>query len=147
MATAIQFQAAAPAVYELARLVETSYLAAIAGKSARIFDGLEVKLETLRTRLAGDNPSPALELASEAAAHAWLEFWVVELLAANEPGRINLNLERRRTWSARRYNQALTTVERIRALTRPRGPRAVVLVNQAAALELENRTIELCEAG
>ena len=101
---------------------------------------------TLRARLAGPDPSPALELAIAAAVHAWLDHWTVEMLAANEPGRINLTLERRRTWSSRRYAHALTTVERIRRLTRPCGPRTVAIqINNAAAIAAEGRTLELAE--
>jgi len=73
MGTQVQPQAAATATYELSKLVQTSYLSAMAGKNRKTFDGLEAKLQALRTRLAGPDPSPALELATEAAVFAWLD--------------------------------------------------------------------------
>ena len=92
-------------------------------------------------------PTDSLKSASAAAVHAWLDHWTVEMVAAHEPGKINVTLERRRTWSQRRLLQAVQTVERIRGLTRPRGPRVAVVVNnlttQAPALDIKQRTLEL----
>jgi len=147
METRIQSQAVTTATFELAELVQFSYVGKISGKSRETREGLEAKLASLRTQLAGPDPSPALELATAAAVHAWLDHWTVEMVAAHEPGKINVTLERRRTWSQRRLLQAVQTVERIRRLTRPRGPRVAVVVNnlttQAPALDIGQRTLEL----
>ncbi len=146
METRIQSQAVTTATFELAELVQFSYVGKISGNSRETREGLEAKLAALRTRLAGPDPSPALELATAAAVHAWLDHWTVEMVAAHEPGKINLTLERRRTWSQRRLLQAVQTVERIR-LTRPRRPRVAVVVNnlttQAPALDIGQRILEL----
>jgi hypothetical protein len=130
METRIQSQAVTTATFELAELVQFSYVGKISGNSRETREGLEAKLAALRTRLAGPDPSPALELATAAAVHAWLDHWTVEMVAAHEPGKINLTLERRRTWSQRRLLQAVQTVEKVRRLARPRGPKyAVQIVN------------------
>jgi hypothetical protein len=130
MATQIQTQAAATATYELAEMVQASYVFALAGQSAETRDELKAKLALLRTQLAGPDPSPALELATAAAVHAWLDYWTVEMIAAVNPGNITQAVERRRIWSSRRYSQALVTCERIRQLARPRGPRVAIQVSQ-----------------
>jgi hypothetical protein len=136
VATEIQPQTVETAVVELAELPAITYLMAIT-RDQGLQQRLEAKLRSLRTELIGNGPeSAALRLAVNAAILAWLDTWFCELLAARDPGRTNLTLERRRTWSSRRYALAVTTVERIRRLTRPRGPRVAIQVNQAAALEL-----------
>jgi hypothetical protein len=124
----------APAVeakrFELAEIVETSMVVALSGKNPRIADGLESKLKSLRAELSGPDPSPALRLAVEHVCFSWLDHWTSELLATHEPGRITPALDRRRTWSARRLNQALVTCERIARLSRMRGgPRVAIQVN------------------
>ena len=82
---------------ELAELVETSYVVSLSRLNQTIAPELKAKLASLHTQLAGPNPSPALELATAAAVHAWLDHWTVEMIAAHDPGKINLTLERRRT--------------------------------------------------
>ncbi len=133
METQIQSEATARATFELSELVEASYVSAISGKSAAIADELQRKLATLRAELIGPDPSPSLKLAVAAAVHAWLDHWTVELIAARDPGNVTPTIERRRTWSSRRYGQALVTCERIRRLSKPRSPRVAIQVNQMIA--------------
>ena len=147
METRIQSQAVTTATFELAELVQFSYVGKISGNSRETREGLEAKLAALRTRLAGPDPSPALELATAAAVHAWLDHWTVEMVAAHEPGKINLTLERTADLVVSGdMLQAVQTVERIRRLTRPCGPRTVAIqINNAAAIAAEGRTLELAE--
>ena len=143
----IQSPAVEAAALELAELAEFVFTEAVSKKSARTHDALTAKLKALCAELAGTDPSPALKLAVEAAALCWADWWVIELAAAANPLGASPALDRRRGWSQRRFSQALTTVERIRRLTRPRGPRVAVVVNnlttQAPALDIGQRTLEL----
>jgi len=133
MATQIQTQTVKAARFELDELVQNSYVVALSGKDSSIRRHLEAKLGALRSQLAGPDPSLALELVIAAAVHAWLDYWTVEMIAAQDPGKISEAIERRRSWSARRYNQALVTCERIRQLGRPKGPKVAIQVNQMMA--------------
>ena len=75
------------------------------------------------TGLAGDNPSPALRLAAEAATYAYLELWLSNNSAAmmwTDGKPIHPAMDRRQTFTQRRFLRALETVEEIRALTRPK---------------------------
>jgi hypothetical protein len=145
MATQIQSQAEF-ATLELAELAEFVFARAVSDKRGTTHDALAAKLKALRAELAGLDPSPALRLAVEAAALCWADRWVIELHAAQNPLGASPALDRRRGWSQRRFSQALMTVERIRRLTRPRGPRVAVVVNnlttQAPALDIGQRTLE-----
>jgi len=133
MTTQIQPQAVKAARCELDELVQNSYVASLSGKDDSMRRHLEAKLGALRSQLAGPDPSPALELATAAPVHAWLDYWTVEMIAAHTPGNITEAVERRRTWSSRRYSQALVSCERIRQLARPRAPRVAIELNQMMA--------------
>lgn len=135
MATVIQSPAVEAATIELAELAAFVFCQAVSKQSSTTHDALTAKLEALRAELAGPDPSPALRLAVEAAALCWADRWVVELAAASDPLGTSPALDRRRGWSQRRFSQALTTVERIRRLTRPRSPRVAIQINQMTAPE------------
>jgi hypothetical protein len=93
-------------------------------------DQLKASLESLRVELVGPDPSPALRLATESAVWAWAEKRIFDLtIAAMDPLKISPALDRRRNWSQRRFNHALVTVERIRRLTRARGPTVAIQIN------------------
>ena len=101
MGTEIRPPAVDTAAYELAEIVEGGFIAAIAGKNRQTADGLKVKLQALSAELLGPGPdSAALRLAVASATHAWLDYWTCELIGAHDPGRTNLTLERRRSWTA-----------------------------------------------
>jgi hypothetical protein len=133
MATQIQSPAIETAKLELAELAEFAFTRAVSNKSAKTHDALEAKLKSLRAELAGPDPSPALRLAVDAAALCWADRWVLELAAATKPLEVSPALDRRRGWSQRRFLQALVCCERIRRLTRPRGPRVAIQINQMTA--------------
>ncbi len=124
------------AACDLAHLAEINFVTAVRSEKRDLEDRLLDKLDALRSELIGPGPvSAALRLAVEAATYAWLEKWYLDLAA--KPDHVSPALDRRRNWTGRRYLQALTTVERIRRLTQPRGPRvAVQIVNQAPALDI-----------
>ena len=124
------------AACDLAHLAEISFVTATCSNERDLEDSLLDKLDALRSELIGPGPvSAALRLAVEAAAYAWLEKWYLDLVA--KPDHVSPALDRRRNWTGRRFLQALSTVERIRRLTRPRSPRvAVQIVNQAPALDI-----------
>jgi len=129
----IQSAAVETATLELAELAEFAFTMAVCKKSAKTHDALVAKLRALRAELAGPDPSPALRLAVEAAALCWADRWFLELAAATKPLETSPALDRRRSWSQRRFLQALTTVERIRRLSRARVPRVAVQINQMTA--------------
>ena len=129
----IQTAAGEAATLELAELAEFVFAQAVSNKSAKTRDKLTAKLRALRAELAGPDPSPALRLAVEAAAICWADRWVLELRAAQHPLGTSAALDRRRTWSQRRFSQALQTVEKVRRLARPRGPRVAIQINQMTA--------------
>ena len=124
------------AVIDLAHLAEINFVTSVCSDKRDLEDKLLNKLNALRSELLGSGPAcAALRLAVEAAAYAWLEKWYLDLAA--KPDHVSPAIDRRRNWTGRRYLQALTTVERIRRLTQPRGPRvAVQIVNQAPALDI-----------
>jgi hypothetical protein len=115
---------------DLARAIEGHFLDQVFSKARSLEAGVEAKLRLLRAELAGSNPPPALRLAVEAAAYRWLDHWIIEMQAASSPGTASAALDRRRNWAHRRYLQALAAVERIRRLTRPRGPKYAVQIIQ-----------------
>jgi len=129
------------AVCDLAHYAEINFVLAVCSDKRELEDKLLDKLEALRSELIGPRPvSAAVRLAVEAATYAWLEKWYLDLAA--KPEHVSTALDRRRNWTGRRYLQALAAVERIRQLTKPRGPRvAVQIVNQAPALDIP--TLEL----
>ena len=129
----IKNQAVEVALLELAELAEFALAQAVSKKSDKVHDGLVAKLAALRVELGGPDPSPALRLAVEAVAMAWADKWILELAAASAPLGTSPGLDRRRGWSQRRFLQALTAVERIRRLTRPRGPKVAIQINQMTA--------------
>jgi len=142
MATAIETTTVKTATLDLAKMAEFVFTQAVV-KDDRTHDKLVAKLRALRADLGGSDPSPALRLAVEAAALCWADHWILELVAAREPLGTSPALDRRRGWAQRRFLQALTTVERVRRLTRPRGPRYAIQINRAAAIDVQNRTLEL----
>lgn len=102
-------------------------------------DQVRSSLQSLRSELAGPAPGPALRLAAESAAWAWANHWLVEMgSAVTDPVKVSRDMDRRRNWAQRRYNSALVTVERIRRLTRPRGPRTVIQVNNVVGNGVNN---------
>jgi len=135
METEIQSPAVETATLELAEMAEFVFARAVSGKSAATHDKLVARLKALRAELAGPDPSPALRLAAEAAALAWADRWVIELAAAANPLGSSPALDRRRTWSQRRFSQALQTVEKVRRLARPHGPMVAIQVNRMTAPE------------
>ncbi len=85
--------------------------------------GLECKLRLVLEGLIGDSQNTALRLAAEVATFAYLEVWMANLAAENhmrnnEP--IHPALDRRQTFTQRRFLRALESVEQIRAPTRPK---------------------------
>src|SRR5271157_5041172 len=141
LATMKKLQVNAPeteqAVLDLGEITRFAYVSKAIGLDGENEEKLHNKLEALYAELIGPGPvSAAVRLAAELVCFAWLDTWNVEITAiANPP--VSPNLDRRRNWSQRRYQQALTSLERIRKLTRPRGPRvAVQIVNQPPALEI-----------
>ena len=126
------------AAIDLAEITQTAYVRKVYHKDRGHQDELLDKLDELRSELLGKGPvSAALRLAVELAVYCWLDKWSVELVASQTALSVSPAVDRRRNWTGRRYLQALTTVERIRRLTRPRGPSvAVHIVNQAPALDI-----------
>ena len=135
MGMQIQSPAVETATLELAELAEFVFAQAVSSKSDETHDKLTAKLRALRAELGGLDPSPALKLAVEAAALCWADRWVIELVAAANPLGASPALDRRRGWSQRRFSQALQTVEKVRRLARPRGPRVAIQINQMTAPE------------
>jgi hypothetical protein len=137
---------------DLARLLEGNYVAAVAGaKDVEL--ALGAQLRSLREELLAGSESAALRLAVEAAAYRWLDHWWAELPASKGQA-VSAALERRRNWAHRRLLQALAAVERIRRLTRPRGPKYAVQIIQDGtvpppALDVEaagdGRTLEVTD--
>jgi hypothetical protein len=118
------------AACELAALVRVSYLAKFAGRNPDIEQRLHAKLESLETELRGPAASPALRLAAELVAYCYLDYWATEMIVAGHPEQVSPALERRRKWAWQRYNAALVTVERVRRLSKPRGPLVAVQIVQ-----------------
>ena len=114
---------------ELTSLVDFMFLRHL-DKVPKSRDSLKARLESLRVELAGTDPSSALRLAAEAAAWAWAEKLMFDMAtAAMDPLKTSKDLDRRRTWAQVRLNRALVTVERIRRLTRARGPQVAIQIN------------------
>jgi hypothetical protein len=126
-------------VMDLGRLVNVQYILAITGGDEGKVARLEAQLEALREELLAGSRSPALRLAVEDAAYRWLDHWVAELPATRGEA-VSPEAERRRTWAHRRYLQALAAVERIRRLSRPRGPRVAVQIVQAPAGDVAGKS-------
>src|SRR5271165_6261267 len=134
------------AALDLAEITQTAYVMKFYDKDRGHQDGLLDKLDELRSELLGKGPvSAALRLAVELAVYCWLDKWSVELSASQTALSVSPAVDRRRNWTGRRYLQALTTVERIRRLTRPCAPRvAVQVVNRGPnipAFELPDFTL------
>jgi hypothetical protein len=79
-------------------------------------------LDDLRAELYGNDPTPSVRLAADAAVFAYSEVWTMELAGRpfGEKRKDSALYQRRRDWAFRRYLHALETVERIRSLSRPR---------------------------
>jgi len=93
------------------------------GRRSPLGISIEARLMEVLTSLTGDNPSPALRLAAESATYAYLEHWLSNLSAAMaraDDEAIHPALDRRQTFTQRRFLRALSTVEEIQALTRPK---------------------------
>ncbi len=86
--------------------------------------GLEWKLRLVLDALIGDSKNTALHLAAEVATWAYVEVWYANMAAeinmASDSMCISPELERRQTFTQKRFLRALSTVEEIRALTRPK---------------------------
>jgi len=129
----IQSQVVETATLELAKLAEFVLIEAVAKGNDETYDKLSNKLQALRLELGGNDPSPALRIVVEAAVLCWAHHWLTELAAAGRPLTVSQELDRHRTWAQRRFLSALTTVERIRRLGRPKGPKVAIQVNQMMA--------------
>jgi hypothetical protein len=125
--------AVAGAMTDLARLAEKTFLERVAG-SPEMGKKVARKMASLRAELCGADPTPALRLAVEAAALAWLDFYIAQLMQAMaQKDGVPRRLDRRLGWTQARYTRALSTVETIRRLTRPRGPRYAIQIIQNGA--------------
>ncbi len=85
--------------------------------------GIECKLRLVLEGLIGDSKNTALRLAAEVATFGFLEVWMANLVAENHMRNeksISPEIERRQSFTQRRFLRALESVEQIRALTRPK---------------------------
>ncbi len=93
------------------------------GKRSPLGIGIEARLMEVLGSFTGDNPTPALRLAAESATYAYLEHWLANNAVAikrSHDEAIHPALDRRQTYTQRRFLRPLETVEAIRALTKPR---------------------------
>jgi hypothetical protein len=107
---------------DLARLVWSTFEVNIFDKSDDVALAVELRMKQLVGELCGTDPVPALKLAAEAAALAWLHYWLAELKFASATNTSMkpppLPIERQLSFASRRYQRALASVEQIRRLSR-----------------------------
>ena len=109
---------------DLARIAETKWLKCIGGKDLMFLEGLERQLATLRSSLAGTDPSPLEDLLVARVAACWLqvhhaEAKYAESLQAGTTLEGESHLQRRLDRAQRRYLASIRTLAQVRRLLRP----------------------------
>jgi hypothetical protein len=106
---------------DLAWVAKTTFASKAGGGNGPIAVALEVRIALLIRELAGERPSPALRLVSEATAFAWCEHWTLSAVAAhNDIGRSTPMSWRRQQAALRRFMTTLRTYHQIERLERGR---------------------------
>src|SRR5262249_38719795 len=87
-------------------------------------EGMALKLKVLTLELAGEDPSPARRLCAQAAAFAYMEYWVIQSLATSNKWSSPAQL-RRLAAAHKRHLSSLRCLSQIVRAEQPR-PRPIV---------------------
>jgi hypothetical protein len=104
---------------DLAELARVAFARKAAGENPALEVGLLAKMRALFEELAGDRPSPALQLASEVLVFNWAETWTLSLSPAHHgfDQATPMSLRRRQA-AQRRYLASLRAWQRIAQIER-----------------------------
>jgi hypothetical protein len=109
---------------DLPRLVRTTIEIGVFRENGDTFAAVEARMEQLAAELAGENPLPELRLACEAAAFAWLDFWIARAKhAAGQDTSMRPQpepVQRQLSFASARYLKWLKAVAEIKRSSRPR---------------------------
>jgi hypothetical protein len=124
---------------DLAECAERALVETITGKQLAVKEALLMKLNELRTELAGPNVSPIERLLVERTVACWLQMYHADVVAAQATKytlREGDYTQRRQDRAHRRYMSALKTLAAVRRLELP------IRVNVNVAGEIETKTPE-----
>jgi hypothetical protein len=105
---------------DFARLARLWLDQTMTGKAKTDRGGLLARMEVLALELAGEDPSVSRLLVAELAAFGWIETWLLNTCTAHDFDGAGVRNSKRRTAAQGRLLAALRTLERIKALERPR---------------------------
>ena len=107
---------------DLARQAELSLIKALAGKDLAFKEGLLSKMGSLRSELAGPDPTPVERLLAERVAACWLQVYAADInyaQAKNYSFSQGDYCQRKMDRAHRRYLQAIKTLELVRKMAVP----------------------------